>query len=231
LAWILEQKFMTEKQVRQVFWKDIGQDNRETYRRLNKLKNEGFLTVNRKKIYQNAMYLVTVKGAQQLKELNKNHGLGALSNTDYANYRHDLTVTDIRIMFHELGFTQWLSERVLSRRNDLRRVPDGMILSGGNYLAIEYESSQKSKRRYREIFYNYELDREVSKVLYIVDQEELLKKVSREGSMCQKIYFVSMDEIKNDLMNARLKNDSGECSLKELLNLEIAPQAVLNQIN
>ena len=217
MGWILEQKFMTEKQVRRVFWKDIKKKSRHAYKRLNELVKAGFLKVNTEEIYQDVVYTVSAGGIRKVRVFNRSYGLGEVGNVGYSNYRHDLVVTDIRIMFYELGFKQWLSERVLSRRNDLRRVPDGMIFEKGRYLALEYESSQKSKRRYREIFYHYELDSRVNKILYIVDTPELLEKITKEGYACHKLYFVSLEDIKRDLIGARLKSVSGECSLQRFL--------------
>ena len=217
MKWLLEQKFMTERQIRRIFWKGIKEDSRHVYIRLKELEKDGFLRTSDLGIFEDRVYMVRGNGLRQIRAFHGNIGLGKISYLGYSNYRHDLVVTDIRIMFHELGFTQWLSERVLSKRNDLRRVPDGMIFENGKYIAVEYESSQKSKRRYREIFYNYELDQGVDKVLYIVDTEELLKKVSRQGEVCQKVYFVSLDEIKSGLLKAGLKSVSGGCSLERLL--------------
>ncbi len=217
MKWILEQKFMTERQIRRIFWKGIKAGSRHVYIRLKELEKEGLLKVADPEIYEDRVYMVSGKGVRQVRAFYGNCGLGEIDYLGYSNYRHDLVVTDIRIMFHELGFDQWLSERVLSRRNDLRRVPDGMVFNEGRYIAIEYESSQKSKRRYREIFYNYELDRGIDRVLYIVDTVELLEKVSRQGQACQKVYFVSMEEIKRDLLKAKLKGVLGDCSLEGLL--------------
>ena len=217
LGWILEQKFMLEKQVRRVFWKGISQKSCAVSKRLNKLQGEGFLKVNKERMYGSLVYLVTRRGVWQLKEFNRTRGLWEVRDTDYSNYRHDLAVTGIRIMFHEWGYTDWLSERVLLRRNDLRQVPDGMIFHRDRYTAIEYESSQKSKRRYRKIFIDYELDRRVDKVLYIVDTPELAQKISREISAWHKPHFVCLGDIQKDSTNAKLKSLDGECSLKELL--------------
>lgn len=217
LGWILEQKFMTEKQVRAVFWKEVSEKSCETYKRLNELQKGGFLKTEKKRTHTNEIYLVTKKGIGQLKEFNRDRGLCELSDESYSNYRHDLAVTDIRILFHKLGYSYWLSERVLSRREGLRRVPDGMIFNNNKYIAVEFESSQKSKRRYREIFYNYQLDNQVDKVLYIVNSPELAEKVSRGASICSKLHFVSFDDIQRDLINTKLKSGSDGRSLHELL--------------
>ena len=217
MGWILEQKFMTEKQVRQVFWKGTTKKSRNAYKRMNELQKAGFLRTNDKSTYREAIYTVSTKGIRELRAFNRNRGLGETSDVGYTNYKHDSVVTDIRIMFHGWGYTDWVSERVLSKRNDLRQVPDGMIFHRDRYTAIEYESSQKSKHRYREIFNNYEFDRHVDQVLYIVGTPELAEKVSKEASLCSKLYFVSLGDIERDQTSVMLRSDSGMCSLRQLL--------------
>ena len=91
-----------------------------------------------------------------------------------------------------------------------------MIFYRDRYTAIEYESSQKSKHRYRKIFNNYEFDRHVDQVLYIVGTPELAEKVSKEASLCSKLYFVSLGDIERDQVNTMLKSDSRMCSLRQL---------------
>jgi len=125
LRWILEQKFMTERQVRKIFWKEVTSKSCESYRRLERLKKEAYLKTNRTRLFRTAMYITARKGIEELKKLNLSSGLGQLSDIGYANYYHDLAVTDIRIMFHLSGCTHWISERVLSKRNDLKRVLTG----------------------------------------------------------------------------------------------------------
>jgi len=217
MGWILEQKFMIEKQVRSVFWKGVSKKSCAVSKRLNKLQEEGFLRVNKERMYGSLVYLVTRCGVSQLKEFNRTRGLGIVKDTDYSNYRHDLAVTDIRILFHELGYAEWESERVLSKNKNLDRIPDGMIFNKDKYIAVEYESSQKSKERYREIFYQYELDSHVGKVLYIADTRQRAEKLAQEVSACSKPHFVSLIDIQKDRLRARLKNTDGECSLHALL--------------
>jgi len=220
LRWILEQKFMTQKQVRQAFWKNgLTKDNHETYRRLNILGKEGFLKKTDRQVYSNLMYLVTRQGTRLLKEAGRNPGLTELTELDDSNYLHDLAVTDIRILLFELGYIHWTSERVLSKYDALRRVPDGMIFNKDKFTAIEYESSQKSRYRYQRIFLDYELERSIDQVLYIVDTPGLIQKISKEASAGTNIYFVSLEDIQKDLINAKVKGDAKECSLQELLGV------------
>ncbi len=219
MGWILEQKFMTRKQIRRIFWKGLREKSTEDYRRLGELKKAGYLKASKRGLYKEALYLVAGKGVRQIRDFSRDRGLREVHDADYSNYRHDLVVTDIRIMFHELGYRHWLSERVLFKGNDLRRVPDGVVYHGSKYFAIEYESSQKSKRRYREIFYNYELDNQIGEVIYIVDTPELIQKLLREADACVKLHFVTMEELQKNRVKARLRGMSSECSLRELLDV------------
>jgi hypothetical protein len=217
MRWILEQKFMTEKQIRRIFWKGVSQKSSEANKRLEMLRRGGFLKTNKALMYKSFMYLVAGKGIEELKKLNRNSGLGELSEAGYSTYKHDLAVTDLRILFNDMGYKDWLSERVLSRRGGFRRTPDGMIFSRERYTAIEYEASLKSKRRYRDIFFQYELDREIAQVLYIVNTAELVQKVSRESVGSSKIYFVTLDDIQRDLLNTGLRGPLGYMTLQEIL--------------
>ncbi len=219
MGWVLEQKVMTRKQIRQIFWKDISDKSIEDYRRLNELKKEGYLKTSKKEIYKEILYLVTGKGVKQLRAFSRNRGLCELCDAGYSNYKHDGVVTDIRVMLHKWGYEDWVSERVMARRNDLRRLPDGIIHHRGKYFAIEYEATQKSKSRYREIFYNYELDDSIDHVVYVVDTPELVTKMSELAATCGKIFFVQLEDLEENQVNASLSNEFDQLTLHELLEV------------
>ena len=224
LGWILEEKFMTERQIKRMFWKGVTEESREAYKRLRELEKEGFLKTDKEKIYQSAVYGISGKGVRLLMKFGRNQGLGESHDLGYSNYKHDLVVTDIRILFHELGYTHWLSERVLSKRNDFRRIPDGMIFYESRYIAIEYESSQKSKRRYKKIFLDYDFDNHLDKVLYITSTPELAQKLLKEAAYYYKLYFVGLEDLKKDGINTRVKNRDNECSLQEFIQTPYKPK-------
>jgi len=217
MGWVLEQKFMTRDQIRRVFWKDVSGKCMEDYRRLCLLKNEGYLKVSRRGFYKQVLYLVTEKGVKELKRHLRDKGLSGLADADYSNYRHDREVTEIRILLHEWGQKDWIAERILTKRGGLRRVPDGMVFSKDKFVAIEYEASRKSKQRYKEIFYSYELDEKVHEVLYVVDSPDLVRILAKEARTCSKMHFVTMAGLKSNRLNARVENTTGKIALYELL--------------
>jgi hypothetical protein len=217
MGWILEQKFMTERQVREVFFEGISARSREAYKRLYELQKNGYLKTSKRSIYRHGLYLVTASGLQQLRAFCRDRGLGELVDADYSNYKHDIAVTDIRIIFHELGYTDWVAERIMSKRGGYRRLSDGAVHHHGKYFAIEYESSQKSRGRYREIFYNYDLDENFEAVIYIVDTPEFITKIQKEALNCPKVYFAVLEDFCKDRMDMKLSHCEGTKSLHRLL--------------
>jgi len=196
MQWMLEQKFMDAGQVRSVFWKGAKKGSKEVYRRLGELEKEGFIKRSDRDIFRVLLYVVTKEGLKVLRSMGNTRGLPVLDDVDYSSYRHDSDVTDLRIWFHNQGFTDWVSERVLAKHYSLRHLPDGMLHHDGKYLAIEYETAQKSKQRYREIIYNYELEDQISEVLYIVKSDRLKEKLKERANACEKIRFVTLQELK-----------------------------------
>ena len=217
MRWIHEQKFMTERQIRQVFWKGISQNSREDYKRLSELEKAGYLKRSKQNIYRYVLYMVSAKGIRQLRAYGYDQGLGEIRDVDYSLYRHDTAVTDLRILFHGLGYPEWISERVVSKRNDLRRLPDAMIYHQGHYLAIELEFSQKSKKRYQRIFYDYELDAQMHAVVYVVDSKELVERIIKAAGICKKVLFTTFQEIQDQKLDTLLKDSNGTFTLKEFL--------------
>jgi hypothetical protein len=227
LRWILEQTVMTEEQIRKIFWKDKLKDDREAYRRLNKLKKAGYLKMNTTGLYRSAIYLVTAKGIKELKRSYPNTTFGELSHTTYSKIHHDLVITDLRILFHELGYTHWISRRILQKEGKLRRIPDAMIYNNGKYIAIEYGLSKKSKRLCRKIFIDYHVGcSEINEVIYVVNTPELAQRFIKYARIYGKLHFVTLEDIQKNKMNASilgnsddgsLRNVPSECSLYELL--------------
>jgi len=218
MGWILEQKFMTVDQVIDVFWIGTESGRKEGYRRLLELQREGCLKRCKSGIYRNLMYLVTASGLKVLRVSGRDRGLSENVDLDYASYKHDVVVTDIRIMFHKWGYRDWASERIVAKHNNLRRVPDGVIYQGDKCFAIEYESTQKSKKRYEDIFLEYELERQIDKVIYVVDTLALFKKLCTMAGSYKKPRFVQFQHLQEKQLNCLLVGVKEQIPLRDLLN-------------
>jgi len=221
MGWMLEQKFLTIDQARRVFWKDTEGGEREAYRRLLQLKREGYLKTSKKSIYRNVLYMVTAEGMKVLRVYERDRGLNENSDLDNACLKHDVVVTDIRIMFRKWGYGDWASERVITRHIALRRIPDGVVYHGGKCFAIEYESTRKSQKRYEDIFLEYELERQIDKVIYIVDTSVLLTTLCAKAASYKKIRFVQFQDLQERQLNSTLVGAGGREALGEILNAEV----------
>jgi len=217
MGWILEQKFMTREQVRRVFWKKAFKRTVEDCRRLGELEEAGFLKRSSRCLYKHVLYTVTAEGVKQLKVHGRDRGLSGLADVDHSNYRHDVVVTDLRIFFHELGYTEWLSERLLIQWPDLRRLPDGMIQHEERSFAVEYESAQKAKDRYKKMFLDYEMDPLVHKTVYVVDYPGLLPKITGLASSYTKLFFVTLQDLERQKLGVKLQGADTEISFSRLL--------------
>lgn len=221
MGWILEEKHMTEKQVRRIFWPDISEMSRESYKRLYELRKAGFLKNSKQKTFFYDLHLITKKGLRMLRSFNRHRGLSAIANVDYSNYKHDTKVTDLRILFHEWGYQHWVPERILAQRGDLRHLPDGVIHHRGKDIAIEYEVTRKSALRYREIFFNYEFEDNIDYVIYVTETVELAAKLSKKSLTCPKIFFIPLQHLEEDGLNGYLSNSFESLSLHELMEVRI----------
>ena len=219
MGWILEQKFMSVVQVKKVFWKGVSDKTTEACRRLCVLEREGYLKRNTNGFYRQVLYVVTKQGVKLLRGFGRDRGLSAVEDVDHSNYKHDLAVTDVRILFHDLGYTEWLSERLLIQWPELRRLPDGTIHHQGRYFAVEYESAQKSRDRYRKMFLDYELDPLIHEVIYVVDPPALLTKISREAANYAKLHFTTVQDLERQKLDTTLKGTDSKATLGKLLTV------------
>jgi len=205
MSWISEQKFMTVDQVRKVFWKDSEGGRKAAYLRLLDLQKAGYLKRSRECIYRNVLYVVAGKGVRLLRAFGRGYGLKELYDVDYSGYKHDVVVTDLRILFHGWGFTDWASERALEQVKVFQRIADGLIYYKGRSFAIEFESAQKSKDRYKDIFLHYELDSRVDEVIYVVETPGLVAKLCDMARNYDKLHFVALDDLLKDQLKATYK--------------------------
>ena|SRR3989338_7446719 len=113
MRWILEQKFMTREQIRKEFWREESKKSIEEYRRLNELERAKLLRRSTEGFYRCILYLVTGRGVSLLRSFGKDQGLSEVCEVSYSNYKHDVAVTDLRILFDQWGYKDWVSEKPL----------------------------------------------------------------------------------------------------------------------
>jgi len=179
LRYILEQKFLSREQVTKWFYKSDD----VSYKKLQKLMLSGDLKKEPVVLNSKDHFLITGLGLRALAERGVN-GIRPASSIDIRCYFHDRTVTDIRLLFEDIGLAKdWKSERILkaengsflSARQTGKKIPDGMFLSpAGKRIAFELELVPKENSRYKKILAGYQ---DVDRVFYVVRGEALFNRL------------------------------------------------------
>ncbi len=208
LEMCLEQKFMTLKQITKMFFSESPNEFDWPMKCVRKLVNAGLLRGVRPHFSSQVLYVVTLRGAALLKKHNLSSGLRAIKEIDERNFEHDGWVTDVRIIFEKLlGFTNWIPERVLKKKNVRRKVPDGIATYDDHEHVIEVERTLKNKRAYEKIFLNTCItDYPNADILYIVANETDKTWLMKQAEGWQNIYFTTMNELLQMNWGVRFKS-------------------------
>lgn len=218
LRYILEQKFLSREQVTKWFYKSpfMSQVRLRELGLLRYLKKEP-VALNSKD-----HFLITGLGLMALAERGVN-GIRPAKSIDIRFYFHDRTVTDIRLLFEDIGLAKdWKSERVLkaeigsflSARQAGKKIPDGMFLSpAGKRIAFELELVPKENSRYRKILAGYQ---NVDRVFYMVRGEALFNRL--RGLMTNKMLISRLEDIEKDALKAEVFWGNQKTTIKELID-------------
>ena len=212
LEMCLEQKFMTLKQITKMFFSESPNEFDWPMKCVRKLVNTGLLCGVRPHFSSQVLYVVTLRGAALLRKHNLSSGLRAVKAIDERNFEHDEWVTEVRITFEKLlGFTNWIPERVLKKKNVRKKVPDGLATHENGVFVdpyvIEVERTLKNKRAYGKIFLNTcNTDYPKIDILYIAANETDKTWLMKQAEGWRNIYFTTMNELLQ--MNWRVRFES-----------------------
>ncbi len=220
LKMCLEQKFITLKQITRMFFSESPNEFDWPMKCVRKLVNTGLLRGVRPHFSSQVLYVVTPKGVKCLKKHNLSSGLRAIKKIDERSFEHDEWVTDVRIIFEKLlGFTHWIPERVLKKKNVRKKVPDGIATHDDDrhieQYVIEVERTLKNKRAYEKIFLNTCItDYPKGTILYIAANETDKTWLMKQAGGWESIYFTTMDELLQMNWRVRLQSKSFEFVLE-----------------
>ncbi len=183
---LFENSFLSLYQIRQMHFKNCARST--IYNRLSKLIKSNLIEsmrVNLNAIHRNnedigAIYFITKAG---LDLVSKYHKGEFLRNTpvpiNLSQLHHDLVLTDLIFKLrNNYNEARVLNSRVqVNSYKEERQVPDGVILFKDKKYALEVELTAKSNLRYREIVSNYRTSFEYDRVLYLVKNESIRKKM------------------------------------------------------
>ncbi len=209
LRYVLEQKFLLRDQITKWFYKA------QSYKRLWELMLSGYLKKEPVVLSSKDHFLITGFGLRALTERSIN-GIRPASSIDIRFYFHDRAVTDIRLLFEDIGLAKdWKSERVLKVEiGSLKKIPDGIFLSpAGKRIAFELELVPKENSRYKKILAGYQ---NVDRVFYVVRGEALFNRL--RGLMTNKMLISRLEDIEKDVLKAEVFWGNQKTTIKELID-------------
>jgi len=202
---LLEQKFLSKDQITNFIF-----DGKERYGEIRVWKMRRFEFVDWVRgFHPHGLYLPTQKTYDYFKSRFVDVPL-PVDRPDPRTIFHDLTVTDVRFLFREMGFgNSWTSERVWRMGRSVRLwAPDAVTQVGGDTFAIEVERMQKESTRYEDIFSRYQTDPEITACLYMTD-EKLLPILLEKAVGYPLIYFTSCAELFEKKEKTVFRNSKG----------------------
>lgn len=222
MNYCLGQKFLTLEQVARRFFKSkegVKYPLHTAYRRVLTLQKFGMVNLVPYEPGGSKGIQTTKLGEQEL----KNRGFEPLPvcNINYATAEHDRRVTDVRIVFEELGLlSSWTSDRQLKGRGlTARRVPDAILsLTKGYRIALEVEIAWKGKERYEAIFSNYREKQfgDVKILFYVCNTLQQLKKLAKFTEYDRWVYFAMYDQLMQKQADTIFVNQKDQFRLREL---------------
>ena len=184
-----------------------------------KLVTAGYLSKQysgRKKV---DVYFATAKAVEALKARSLDSGIRVLKfSRDFERYiSHDLHVTNLRMLFRELGWREWISERVLRERDHYYHRPDGVLMVRGQKIAIEFENRiTKGKARYKEMFDYY--DKHAGyKLLFVIVRKDIREWLLDLKYDARKVWFANYEELMEKKGKALFENVRATFELSRLL--------------
>ena len=214
-----EQRYLAYNQISDTFWKGCSEDAKACKHRVAKLVTAGYLSKKysgRKKV---DVYFATEKAVEALKAKSLDFGIPALEFTrDFERYiSHDLHVTDIRMLFRELGWREWTSERVLRERDHFYHRPDGVLAVRGQKIAIEFENRiTKGKARYKEMFDYYD-GHAGYKLLFVIIRKDIRDWLLDLKYDARKVWFANYEDLMAQKGKALFENMRATFELSRLL--------------
>ena len=193
---LTHQKIMTVRQAKALVWKDYHLTY--VYKRILQMRKEGLLQELRTGSLDNQkIFFLTRKGLALLGQYGSSSGL-SLPEVNLRELSHDLLVTDIRIKFHEMGLSDWISERSFTQERQGKGIPDGAFLvPTKGVIGIELELSQKRRTLYYHHFrhlFDSTLKGDPDLCFYFVRSSSLKKLIEKEAKEFGGLYVGYLDE-------------------------------------
>ena len=204
-------------------------EGRESYAkiRIRKLKRFGYLRATAVKVGDPECYLLGPEGVNVVRKFYP-IGLrgcgypGVQGSIDLGSYEHRCKVTEVRLVFENMGFCRdWKSERVLrAGTKGGHKVPDGFFMPSKKGIAVEVELRPKKASNYQKIFEFYEDDPQTGYVFYVCGTLPLLmfiRRLVKKAPVSKGYCFLLYDDLVKSRENAAVRVGDREFPLGKVL--------------
>lgn len=214
-----EQGYVCRSQIQRAFWKKSSGVSRTCRNRIDRLVFAGYLKQGFSGKRKMNVYFASEKAVAVLKKKALDSGVPALKLSRFCGRQitHDLHVTDIRLLFWEMGLSQWTSDRVLFLRDHLFRRPDGVLTIRDWKIAIEFENwPTKGIPRYQDILKYYD-DHASYRLLFVIIRGGMRDWLLNLDYDVRKVWFVTYGDLMRQKEKTHFENKGGAFELSRLL--------------
>jgi hypothetical protein len=184
---MFEQGFLTEEQVRAVSGIDLKE--------LKEWVEDGCVAAEKSFFDAPTLYFSTEKARQFLWRKGIKVYVQWLRRPPSKNEVHDRRLTDLRILFERMGYSEWQSERCLHQRGMKKVRPDAILDIGRRKVAIELEMTMKGSVKYEKRFRFYAEHPAIDAVLYVVATPEQRKRILKLSEGQGKVFVALLRNV------------------------------------
>jgi len=215
---IHEHRYLPNNQIRDAFWPGCSITSHVTYRRIERLVKMGYLKRDYSTRLSMVVYLLAESGLKELQCRGLDSGLLLYEKTDDFDRlsEHDLNVLNLRILLRDLGLGDWRSERLLKEKDNLSKIPDGVLNVRGLKIAIEMDNSLKNQTRYRDSF-GYYGENTGYALVFMVMNTSLKNWLLAMHYDVKRVWFTNYKHLFKSREQALFENKSGSFHLNRIL--------------
>ncbi|GEM_PF-1412685 len=195
LSWLIYLKHLNRIDFRDAFFKKGTNPRRYPYRKLLKFMEAGYIAATKIPVEAKDLYIPTEKAAKLLRNEGIRHAMGLSKDKEFANYRHDRVLIRLWIFFKDLGIGIYVPERVIRSIKPRGACPDALIVTQRAAFAIEYERTEKTVERYKEIFERYKRREHYDFILYITESEGSIRRLEDKFWDLPNVYCITREEL------------------------------------
>ncbi|MCB9800449.1 MAG: hypothetical protein H6757_06800 [Candidatus Omnitrophica bacterium] len=224
LSFCHEQRFVTILQIARKFYK-VKNPYKCPLRRINRMMEWGLIRTLKQGIGKTTLYVLGLKGIRELEKRGLLKGLGYVQGVDWKRHEQTLWLTDTRIIFEMFGFI-WMSGKALDALEHTRmHLADAVVKKDEHLIHVVIDREHWELDGYKLIFGKKDKAGTQGILVYVVRDEKRKIWILRNAKYGERIYVISIDELRARAERAIFTNSSdGELVLEDLIDPRKTPE-------